>query len=226
VKFISRLPEQLRSLIRFPVPVAVCVAAAVFFNLEIAGVVTIANRLESEIIFASEAAFLAALIASLWANTRQLSAFANILASLMAATLAIVLQFSHGAVVGQDLVVLLGLALATMVAAHLRRDTSVESFWLFNLQLAIAVASGVVALIIVCNGLSLLLASVHYLFDVPIASTIYEHIWVTGVTLIGPLFALAMIPPDVDQPFAVAANPTLIERAVFYVLNFALVPIA
>ena len=86
MKLISQLPEQLRSLVRFPLPVAVCVAAALFFNLEIAGVVTIADRLESEIIFASEGAFLAALIASLWANSRQLSAFANIVASILAAT--------------------------------------------------------------------------------------------------------------------------------------------
>lgn len=226
MKLISQLPEQLRSLVRFPLPVAVCVAAALFFNLEIAGVVTIADRLESEIIFASEGAFLAALIASLWANSRQLSAFANIVASILAATLAVLLQFSHGGVVGQDLVVLLGLALAAMVAAHLRRGTSVESFWLFNLQLASAVAMGIVALIIVCGGLSLLLASCRYLFDATIASSIYQHIWVTGVTLIGPLFALAMIPADVDQPFAVAANPGLVEKAAFYVLNFALVPIA
>ncbi|MEA2679202.1 MAG: hypothetical protein QOK03_924, partial [Candidatus Binataceae bacterium] len=226
MKFISRLPEQLRSLIRFPVPVAVCVAAALIFNLEIAGVITIADRLESEIIFASEGAFLAALIASLWANTRQLSAFANIVASLLAATVAIVLQFSHGGVFAQDLVVLLGLALATMVAAHLRRSASVESFWFFNLQLAIAVAMGIVALIIVCGGLSLLLASCRYLFDATIKGPIYEHIWATGVTLVGPLFALAMIPADVDQPFAVAANPGLIERAVFYVLNVALAPLA
>jgi Domain of unknown function (DUF4153) len=226
VKFISRLPEQLRSLIRFPVPVAVCVAAAVFLNLEIAGVVTIANRLESEIIFASEAAFLAALIASLWAKSRQLSAFANIVASLVAATLAIVLQFSHGGVFAQDLVVLLGLALAAMVAAHLRRGVSVESFWLFNLQLATAAAMGIVALLIVCNGLSLLLLSYRYLFDATIRDTIYEHIWATGVTLIGPLFALAMIPADLEQSFVLTENPGLIEKAVFYVLNFALAPLA
>jgi hypothetical protein len=226
VKLISRLPEQLRSLNRFPLPVAVCVAAALFFNLEIAGVVTIADRLESEIVFASEGAFLAGLIAALWSNARPLGAVAGIMVSLMAATVAIVLQFSHGGVFAQDLVVLLGLALATMVAAHLRRGTSVESFWLFNLQLAIAAAMGIVALIIVCGGLSLLLASCRYLFDAPIASSIYQHIWVTGVTLIGPLFALAMIPADVDQPFTIAANPGLVEKAVFYVLNFALVPIA
>ncbi len=226
MKLISRLPEQLRSLIRFPIPVAVSVAAALFFNLQIAGVVTIADRLEIEIIFASVTAFLAGLIAALWSNARPLGPVASVLTSILVATLLVWLQVSHDGVLPQELVVLLGLAFALMVAAHLRRAASVESFWFFNLQFSSAVAMGIVALLIVCNGLSLLLASFRYLFDVPIPSTIYGHIWVTGATVIGPLFALAMIPADVDQPFAVAANPGLIEKAVFYVLNFALVPIA
>jgi hypothetical protein len=226
VKLIARLPEQFRSLIRFPIPVAVCVAAALFLNLQIAGVVTVADRLETEIISATGAAFLAGLIAALWSNARPFGLVESVLISIFAATLAVLLQVSHGGVYAQDLVAMLGLAFAAMVAAHLRRDTSVESFWFFNLQLGSAVAMGIVALLIVCNGLSLLLASFHYLFDVPLASTIYGHLWVTGATLIGPLFALAMVPPDVDRPFAVATNPGLIERAVFYVLNFALVPIA
>jgi hypothetical protein len=147
-------------------------------------------------------------------------------ASLLAATVAIVLQFSHGGVFAQDLVVLLGLAFATMVAAHLRRSASVESFWFFNLQLAIAVAMGIVALIVVCGGLSLLLASCRYLFDATIKDPIYEHIWATGVTLLGPLFALAMIPADLEQSFVLTENPGLVEKAVFYVLNFALAPLA
>jgi len=226
VKLISNLPEQLRSLIRFPIPVAVCVAAAVFFNLEIASVVTVADRLETEIIFATAAAFLAGLIAALWSNARPFGPVASVLISIFAAIVAALLQVSHGGVYAQDLIALLGLAFATMVAAHWRRDTSVESCWRFNLQLGSAAAMGIVALLIVCNGLSLLLASFHYLFDVPLPSTLYGHLWVTGATLIGPLFALAMVPSDVDQPFAIAANPGLIERAVSYVLNFALVPIA
>jgi uncharacterized protein DUF4153 len=226
VKLISRLPEQLRSLIRFPIPVAVCVAATLFFNLQVAGVVTVAAPLETEIISATGAAFLAGLIAALWSNARPFGPVERVLISIFAATMAVLLQVSHGAVYAQDIVAMLGLAFAAMVAAHLRRGTSIESFWLFNLQLGSAVAMGIVALLIVCNGLSLLLASFHYLFDVPLPSTIYGHLWVTGATLIGPLFALAMLPTDVDPPFAIAANPGLIERAVFYVLNFALAPIA
>jgi len=174
--------------------VAVSVAAALFFNLQIAGVVTIADRLGTEIIFASVAAFLAGLIAALWSNARPLGPVASVLTSILAATLLVWLQVSHGGVLPQELVVLLGLGFALMVAAHLRRGALVESFWFFNLQLGSAVAMASVALLIVCNGLSLLLASFRYLFDVPIPSTIYGHIWVTGATVIGPALAESVLP--------------------------------
>ena len=84
---------------------------------------------------------------------------------------------------------------------------------------------GVVALVVVCGGLSLLLLSCRYLFDVAIADSTYGHIWATGASLLGLLFALAMIPTDPDEPFVAGAKPDLMEKAVFYVLNFALAPL-
>ena len=225
MKFLSRVPEQLRSIGRFPVPVAVSVVLTVLLNLQIAGFIAMSDRFEGEVIFASASAALAGLIAALWSDSHQLSAIAGVIAGLLAAAAAALLQFSHGGVYTQDVVVVEGLILATMVAAHLRRDANIESFWQFDLQLGIAAAMGVVALVIVCGGLSLLLESCRYLFDVPIAGSVYEHIWTTGASLLGPLFALAMIPTDADEPFVAGAKPDLMEKAVFYVLNFALAPL-
>jgi Domain of unknown function (DUF4153) len=225
VTFLSRVPEQLRSIGRFPVPVAVCVALSVLLNLQIAGFIAMSDRFEGEVIFASVGAALAGLIAALWSDSRRLSFIAGLFAGVVAAAVAALLQFSHGEVYTQDIVVVGGLILATMVAAHLRRDAKMESFWQFDLQLGIAAAMGVVALVIVCGGLSLLLESCRYLFEVPVARSVYEHLWTTGASLLGPLFALAMIPADSDEPFVAGAKPDLMEKAVFYVLNFALVPL-
>jgi hypothetical protein len=225
LKFLSRVPEQLRSIGRFPVPVAVCVVLTVLLNLQISGFIAISDRFEGEIIFASVAAALAGLIAALWSDSQRLSAIAGVMAGLGAAAVAAFLQLSHGEFYTQDVVVVGGLILAAMVAAHLRRGATIESFWHFDLQLGIAAAMGVVALIIVCGGLSLLLESFRYLFDIPIAGTAYEHIWVTGASLLGPLFALAMIPTNPDEPFVAGAKPDLVEKAVSYVMNFALAPL-
>lgn len=225
MKFLSRVPEQLRSIGRFPVPVAVSVALTVLLNLQIAGFIVMSDRFEGEVISASAGAFLAELIAALWSDTRSLSVISGVFAGVVAAAAAALLQFSHGEVYTQDALVIGGLILATMVAAHLRRGATLESFWQFDLQLGIAAAMGAVALVIVCGGLSLLLESCRYLFEVPIASSVYERTWTTGAALLGPLFALAMIPTGADEPFVAGAKPDLMEKAVFYVLNFALTPL-
>lgn len=220
MKFFSRVPEQLRSIGRFPVSVAVSVFVTVLVNLRMSALVT------NEIIFASAAAFLAALIATLWFESRRLSAIAGVVTGVVMGALAALLQFSHGNAFGDDLVAVGGLILATMVAAHFRRDAKIEAFWMFDLQLGIAAAMGLLAMLIVCSGLSLLLGSCRYLFDVTIPDSTYDHIWATGAWLLGPLFALAMIPTEVDEPFVAGAKPDLIEKSVFYILNFALAPLA
>jgi hypothetical protein len=225
LKFLSRVPEQLRSIGRFPVPVAVCLVLTVLLNLQISDFIAMSDRFEGEVIFASASAALAGLIAALWSDSHRLSAIAGAIAGLLAAAVAALLQFSHGTVYTQDVVAVGGLILATMVAAHLRRGATLEAFWQFDLQLGIAAAMGVVALVIVCGGLSLLLESWRYLFDVPIADATYGHICATGASLLGPLFALAMIPTNPDEPFVAGAKPDLMEKAVFYVLNFALTPL-
>ncbi len=224
VKFSSELPEQFRTLGRFPIPVALCIALAVLLNLQIAHLIVLAPY-ESEIIFAAAGAFLASLAVVLWFRARAFTTIGSIMASAAAALLAALLQFSHGHVFGQDVVVLGALALTVMVAGHLRRGAATESFWKFNLQLGIAAAMGIVAFVIVCGGLSLLLESCRYLFDVKIAGSIDEHVWVTGAALIAPVFALAMIPSDMDEPFVVGDKSDLLTSAVSRVLNFALVPL-
>ena len=150
----------------------------------------------------------------------------GIVVSTVAAAAIVMLQFSHSKMIWPEGVVILGLAAAAFVTAHLRREASVEAVWLFAVQLALAAAMGVAALLAVCWGLSLLLISARYLFDLRVAPSLYEHIWTTGATLIGPLFALASVPLDVDQPFIAGANPAIIEHGVANVLNYVLAPLA
>jgi Domain of unknown function (DUF4153) len=221
----ARLPGRIRSLGRFPIPVAVSVALTIYLNLHIAALLPAAGRYANQVSFAAAAAFLAALAMSLWLRARLAGCLTSTLASAAAAAAAALLQFSHGNLFSQDLVVVGALGLMTMVAAHLRRGATIESFWRFNLQLGLAVAMSLVALLVVCAGLSLLVESWSYLFGIRLASSTHSHIWATGAALLAPLFALDMIPGDVDEPFAVGTNPDSVTRAVSYVLNFALVPL-
>ena len=224
MKTASNLPEQVRSLSRFPIPVVIATSLTVLLNLQIANVIHMSDSLESELVFACAGAFLASFAAHLWAIGRNLGTGANLGTALAAAGAAAVVQYFRGDLYSQSLIALFGLALATMVAAHLRRAATMESFWRFALQLGIAVAMALVALLIVCGGLSLLLASLTFLFDFKFGN-FYEHIWSTGVALFAPLFAASMVPAEFDQPFTLSPDPDLIEKSVSVVLNFALVPL-
>jgi Domain of unknown function (DUF4153) len=223
--FTARLPEHMRSLASFPISVVVSFALTIYLNLYIAALLPVTAQYAQQVSFAGAAAFLAALATSLWLRARSAGRFISILTPTAAAAAGALLQFSHGHLFSQDLVVVGALALTTMVAAHLRRGATIESFWRFNLQLGIAVAISLTALLVVCAGLSLLIASWSYLFEVHLADSSYAHIWVTGATMIAPLFALAMIPENVDEPLLLETNRVSITAAVSYLLNYALVPL-
>ena len=225
MKTAFNLPEQVRALSRFPIPVAIATSLAVLLNLQLAHVIYYWNEsLERELIFACTGAFLASFAAHLFAISRNLGTSANLGTALAAAGAAAVIQYFRGDLYSQSLIALFGLALATMCAAHLRRTATIESFWRFNLQLGIAVVMALVALLVVCGGLSLLLASLTFLFDFNFGNS-YQHIWSTGLALFAPLFAASMAPAEFNQPFTLSPDPDLIENSVSVVLNFALVPL-
>jgi hypothetical protein len=225
MSFIIRFFGQFKSLRRFPVPVAIALLLTVLVNLEIMDLVRLADPLESAAIFALAGAFLAAVIVDLVAESRSLGRIVKLTASIGAALAIAALQLLHGKLYDQSLVVMGALALGLMTAAHLRPNARNESLWNFDLRLGIAVAMGMLAFLITCGGLSLLLQSIHYLFDVNVPDRLYGHLWATGATLMAPLSALAMIPAELDEPFAPGANPDLLERAVTGVLNFVLAPL-
>ena len=224
MSFIIRLLGQFRSLRRFPVPVAIAILLTVLVNLEIIFLSQL-EPLEAEAIFALAGALIAALIVDLVAEGRAVGKFAKITGAICAAAAIAALQLFHGKLFDQSFVVIGALALGLMTAGHLRSDANNESLWNFDLRLGIAVAMGLAAFLITCGGLSLLLVSTQYLFEVNFPERLNGHIWATGGTLIAPLFALAMIPADLNEPFVPSAEPDLLEKAVAAVLNFVLAPL-
>lgn len=225
MSFIIRLLGQFRSLRRFPEPVAIALLLTILVNLEIALISQFQTTLEAEAIYALAGAFFAALIIDLAAEPRSLSKIAKLSGAIGAATVIAALQLLHGKLYDQSVVVIGALALGLMTAAHLRSDAGNESLWNFDLRLGIAAALGLLAFLITCGGLSILLGSVQYLFDVHLPDRLFAHIWATGAALIAPLFALAMIPAQLNEPFVLSAEPDLLERAVAAVLNFVLAPL-
>jgi hypothetical protein len=221
----DKISEQMRSISRFPVAAAVCLGAAALSNLDIAGLLNFSDQLRGELTAAGIAVFLAGLAAALWLADLKLSVLGGLIATIVAAAAAAALQFSHGARFAEDVPAVVGLVAAVLVVRHLRRGAAVAAFWLFDLHLAIAAGIGFAAYMIICLGLSALLASAHYLFDLRIGASLYEHIWATGATLIGPVVGLAGIPLDANRSLVTDADASLIEKGVRNLLSFALAPL-
>nr|WP_246206254.1 DUF4153 domain-containing protein [Propylenella binzhouense] len=75
-------------------------------------------------------------------------------------------------------------------------------FWAFVWRLINVSALALVTVAVFLAGVSAILASVEYLFEVDLPGDTYGHIWVTGLGFVGPLFALSQIPrtmPDTDS---------------------------
>ena len=161
----SLISEQLRALIRFPIPLGISLAVTLVLNFQLAHLLKEIPS-ENKVLSALAAAFLAALAIDLWATSRKLSFTRNLSVSLVVATLSAVLQFDHGENGLDQIFFLSALMLAVMVAAHLRRDTSIESFWQFDLRLGIALATGGAVVGVFCGGITLLAGTIAYLFDV------------------------------------------------------------
>jgi hypothetical protein len=103
------LPEQIRSLSRFPIPVAIATSLAVLLNLQVADVIHMSDSLEIQLFFACSGAFLASFAAHLWAISRNLSTSANLGTALVAAGAAAVIQHFRGDLYSQNMIALFGL---------------------------------------------------------------------------------------------------------------------
>jgi hypothetical protein len=78
MKIAFDLPEQVRSLSRFPIPVAIATILAVVLNLQAANLLHMSDAFESELIFACAGEFIASFAVHLWATGRNLSSSAQL----------------------------------------------------------------------------------------------------------------------------------------------------
>ena len=224
---ISRLvPDLSATIARFPGCILAALVLCVATNLETADVVTYEFRELERIHLAGVAAFLAGGAAHLFALGRKWNAGSTAIVGLGVAALAAILSYFYVQTGSHPEFYLPGFALALTFAAYLRPGASQSALWLFNTRLGLAVIMATVITLIFCLGLSAILASLDYLFDVKIDDSLYEHIWITGATLIGPVYGLSLMPDNLDEELVISDEATLLERGISVLINYILVPLA
>ncbi|BDA84358.1 hypothetical protein Sa4125_19000 [Aureimonas sp. SA4125] len=75
----------------------------------------------------------------------------------------------------------------------------VRRFWTFTLWTSVGITLAFVSVLIFVLGVSAILEMIRYLFGIGLSTDAYEHIYITALTLVGPLFALGRIPAEFDE---------------------------
>lgn len=221
------VPDLSASLARFPVPALLSVLLCVYANLDVATLVSNGTVSDNQVYLGGAAAFMAAGAAHYFAQGRGLSRLTELLLALVVALAAGALAFWDVYLRSSHLFLFAGLLPLLMIAGFLRSDAKQGALWLFNLRLGLAVVLAVIVGLIFAGGISAILASLEFLFNVDLPWRAHEHVWATAASLIAPLYGLSLMPARLDEEVALSGGrDTLIERGVSVLVNYIMVPIA
>ena len=117
---------------------------------------------------------------------------------------------------------ILAVALSVSFAAYIFRRNDNASIWYFNFQLATGICFAVLSALILCGGLSLILKSIEYLFEVDISHKFYSDIWLTGWCFFAPAYFLTNVPTQFDYQRSDCEFP----RGVHFIQNYVLAPLS
>lgn len=117
---------------------------------------------------------------------------------------------------------LLSVTLAVTFAAYIFRSNDNASIWYFNFQLGTGFGFAILSALILCGGLSLILTSIEYLFEVDFSRKYYSDIWLIGWTFFAPAYFITSIPTQFDYLESDCEFPP----GVHFIQNYVLVPLS
>ena len=115
----------------------------------------------------------------------------------------------------------LAIALSLMFAPYINRASDSSSVWYFNYQTGVAIFFAGFAALILGAGLSLILASTGYLFEIKIPQEAYGDVWVMSWGLLFPVYILANISTEFDFEDDSCDFP----KGIRFIANYLLAPI-
>lgn len=115
----------------------------------------------------------------------------------------------------------LAVLLSLLFSPYLKRLSDSASVWFFNYQAVAAVFFGVIAVIILGVGVSFILLSIRYLFEIKISSDVYRDMWILFGGIFLPIYVLSNIPRQFDYK----DNGCDFPKGVSFIANYILVPL-
>ncbi len=117
---------------------------------------------------------------------------------------------------------LLSVALSVSFVAYIFRKNDNASIWYFNFQLSASICFAILSALILSGGLSLILKSIEYLFELNFSHKLYMDIWLTGWCFFAPAYFLTNVPTQFDYQRSDCEFP----RGVHFIQNYVLVPLS
>lgn len=235
-RVVRRLPDVARVVSRFPVAVAALLALTLYFLLDL----HLLPRWSPEARFTRIPSALAAVAlwatsVTLWAEARgHRSAFGQSVAAAGGVFLACLFWLANALEI-TPWAVLVSLALAVGLAPYAVRAPANAAFWQFNHTLAVACLLALVGIVLFAGGLSLVLETLRTLLGVGTPYRAHEKVWSVAGFLIGPVYALSLVPARFDLPAGedrrsgsaseAPADDQFTSRAIAVLVKFVLVPL-
>lgn len=220
------VPELKRAIEHFPWSVAAASAFALYFLL---GLNSTPGWYDPDNVgrvpAALTAAFLWALIAALFAQSRGLQGPVRHGLALAGFLVIALLAAAHRVVELHIGFMLASLTLGVGVAAYLRRNASQRAFWRFNHDAWVGAVVAAIATILFGGGLSAIVETLRYLFGIDISYKAHEKIWAIACGLVGPIYWLGVIPEDLDAEVTEGPQTEFISRMIALLGRFLLVPL-
>lgn len=115
----------------------------------------------------------------------------------------------------------LAVVLSLLFSAYLKRPSDSASVWYFNYQNGVAIFFAGISAVIMGVGLSLILASIGYLFEIEIVEQAYGDVWVFSWGMLFPVYILGNIAKAFDYEDESCTFP----KGVSFITNYLLVPL-
>ena len=217
------LPDIVAVFIRFPIAAAISILLCAYVNLM---GVNAGFSDDGSVAAGAAAAFIASGAAHLFAEAREFSRVTNILLGFAVAVLAAGLGYFTKVFETSYIFLFLGLIPVLMIAPYLKDGAKQGALWLFNLRFGLTTLLALIVAILFGLGLSAIVAALNFLFNAGLNDNLYEHIWSTAASLIGPIYGLSLMPRDLDDEVDIASQKdALLARGVSVLVNYVLVPV-
>lgn len=115
----------------------------------------------------------------------------------------------------------LALLLALMFAPYIKRSSDENSVWYFNYLTGSAVFFATLSAIVFGSGLSLIVVSIEYLFDMKLPGKVYSDIWIIAWAMLAMIYVLTNISKEFDFEEEGCEFP----KDVSFIANYILAPL-